>query len=318
MATQTRVTVIGEILVEIMATTSGFGFLEPQPLIGPFPSGAPAIFIDQVAKLGQPASIISAVGQDDFGTLNLERLRRDGVDVSAVAVLEEAVTGSAFVRYRLDGNRDFVFNLRHSASGRIAETAEALKVIAGTNHLHVMGSTLSSPEVAALTTKAMSEVKRRGGTVSFDPNIRKEIMGDPEARAALKRVLAGCDIFLPSGEEMALFTDRADEGASVDHLLGLGIREIVLKRGVEGASHFSAAGAEHVSAFAVEEIDPTGAGDCFGAAFVVARLRGEPVTAALRLANAAGARAVMVQGPMEGTSTRPELDAFIASTPVRT
>ena len=32
----------GEILVEIMATTVGSGFLEPQTLIGPFPSKAAA------------------------------------------------------------------------------------------------------------------------------------------------------------------------------------------------------------------------------------------------------------------------------------
>jgi hypothetical protein len=42
-----KIVTIGEILVEIMATTLGHGFLEAQTLIGPFPSGAPAIFIDQ-------------------------------------------------------------------------------------------------------------------------------------------------------------------------------------------------------------------------------------------------------------------------------
>ena len=62
--------VAGEILVEIMATERGLGFLEPLTLIGPYPSGAPAIFIDQVGKLGHAAGIVAAVGDDDFGTLN--------------------------------------------------------------------------------------------------------------------------------------------------------------------------------------------------------------------------------------------------------
>jgi hypothetical protein len=69
---------IGEILVEIMATDKGNGFLEPVKLVGPFPSGAPAIFVDQAAKFGQPAAIIGCVGNDDFGRVNLDRLRRDG------------------------------------------------------------------------------------------------------------------------------------------------------------------------------------------------------------------------------------------------
>ena len=38
---------VGEILVEIVATTIGDGFRTAQPLTGPYPSGAPAIFIDQ-------------------------------------------------------------------------------------------------------------------------------------------------------------------------------------------------------------------------------------------------------------------------------
>ena len=101
---------IGEILVEIMATTVGNGFREAQPLIGPFPSGAPAIFIDQVAKLGGACGIVSAVGDDDFGHLNIDRLARDGVDVSAIAVLPDLPTGSAFVRYRPDGARAISFS----------------------------------------------------------------------------------------------------------------------------------------------------------------------------------------------------------------
>ena len=46
-----KVVTLGEVLVEIMADERGHGFREPLRLVGPFPSGAPAIFIDQVAKL---------------------------------------------------------------------------------------------------------------------------------------------------------------------------------------------------------------------------------------------------------------------------
>ena len=121
---------VGEILVEIMATTVGTGFREPQGLVGPFPSGAPAIFIDQAARLGARCAMIGAVGDDDFGRVNLDRLSADGVDVSAIAVHPGVATGSAFVRYRADGSRDFVFNIRHSASGLIALTPEAERVVA--------------------------------------------------------------------------------------------------------------------------------------------------------------------------------------------
>src|SRR5580658_5293471 len=138
---------VGEILVEIMATDKGDGFLEPIKLIGPFPSGAPAIFIDQAAKFGQPAAIIGCVGDDDFGRINLNRLRRDGVDVEGVRIDPERATGSAFVRYRSDGSRAFVYNITHSASGAISLDSAAKAVLNRCDHLHVMGTALSSPNI---------------------------------------------------------------------------------------------------------------------------------------------------------------------------
>jgi sugar/nucleoside kinase (ribokinase family) len=302
---------IGEILVEIMATTRGAGFREAQPLVGPFPSGAPAIFIDQIGKLGHPAAIVSAVGDDDFGFLNIERLKRDGVDVSAVAIHSGAATGSAFVRYRPDGGRDFVFNMRDSAASRIAATAEAKAVIARAAHLHVMGSGLPVPAVFAMVRDALPNIKARGGTVSFDPNIRKEMLTSGDARDAFDTVLAAADYLLPSGEELQLIAGEDDEQRAVDLLLDRGVGEIVLKRGAAGASHFDRNGRTDMPGFAVDEIDPTGAGDSFGAAFLVCRRLGKSVEDALRYANASGARTVTVQGPMEGTSSFAELDAFI-------
>lgn len=303
---------IGEVLVEIMAVEPGEGFRAPIPLVGPFPSGAPAIFIDQVGKLGHPCGIVSCVGADDFGRVNLDRLRADGVDVSAVRIHPEVPTGSAFVRYRPDGQRDFVFNIKHSACGAIALDAAAEALLDRASHLHVMGSSLSSPALVEMNRAALERVKARGGTVSFDPNCRKEIMGLPGMREALDHVLARADLFLPSGPELLLFAKAREERAAIRELLGRGIRAVVLKRGAAGASYHDAAGDRFVPGHPVDELDPTGAGDCFGATFVTCWLEGLGPERALELANASGALAVCRKGPMEGASTRAELAAFLA------
>ncbi|MCY4168312.1 MAG: sugar kinase [Rhodobacter sp.] len=305
-----KIVVIGEILVEIMADTIGDGFREAQPLTGPFPSGAPAIFADQVARIGQPVALISAVGDDDFGRLNLDRLGRDGVDVSGVFVDTERPTGSAFVRYRGNGDRDFVFNIGHSAAGRlnVTDTVEALMATA--DHLHVTGSSLSSPEFVALNLRAAESVRSRGGTVSFDPNLRREILSAEGMPEAMSRMISMTDLYLPSGDELTLLTGAITPEAAIEELLGLGVQAIVHKRGAIGASFHCGNGSHAVKAFPVDEVDPTGAGDCFGGTFTALWLRGMEPREALRLAAASGALAVTRRGPMEGTATLGELEAF--------
>jgi len=284
---------IGEILVEIMATTKGYGFLQAQPLIGPFPSGAPAIFIDQVGKLGEAAGIIAAVGNDDFGHLNINRLKQDGVDVSAIHVHEKFPTGYAFVRYQESGDRDFVFSIAESAAGQAG-------------HLHIMGTALTLPGAWPIAKEALERVKARGGSVSFDPNMRKELGLSDELRARIDFLLQHTDLFLPSGAELSLLGDGETDAVVQDWLAGTN-RELVLKRGEKGAVCYKDGSIFERPGIPTIEVDPTGAGDCFGATYLTSRRLGHSPEESLDFANAAGSLAVSKQGPMEGNSTFSEL-----------
>lgn len=305
-----KIVVIGEILAEIMADAEGIGFLSPIALTGPYPSGAPAIFIDQVARLGQPGAIVSVVGDDDFGRLNLLRLAQDGVDVSAVEISPDRPTGSAFVRYRPDGARDFLFNIRHSACGLLPKGPGVSRVLNTADHFHVMGSSLSSPEFVALNLSATRDIKARGGSVSFDPNLRPELLDAPGMRQAMQQILQATDLFMPSGEELFLLTEAKEEAAAIKELLGTGPSTIVHKLGAQGVRYHDASGSRFVAGLAVQEVDPTGAGDCFGGTFVSLWLRGTAIDEALTLAATAGALAVTRRGPMEGAFDLDTIRAF--------
>jgi tagatose kinase len=307
-----KIMTMGEILVEIMATEPGQSFRAPGRLVGPFPSGAPAIFIDQVARLGHAAGIIGCVGDDDFGWLNIERLRQDGVDTGAITVLKEAVTGSAFVTYDQTGERHFIFNITNNASAQLSASHVSELLLNDCRHFHVMGSSLFSSRIREGMNKAIEIVKRQGGSVSFDPNIRKEMLGIPEMRDALASILKYTDIFLPSGLELTLLVRASTEEGAIQELLALGIHEIVVKRGRQGCEYYDATRRLSAPALTVTEVDPTGAGDCFAATYVTCRSRGMPVEQSLRYACASGARAVMCTGPMEGTAGFPDLDALLA------
>ncbi|MCL8000038.1 sugar kinase [Brucella sp. 21LCYQ03] len=305
----------GEILVEIVATTVGDGFVDAQPLIGPYPSGAPAIFISQCARMGNQSAMIGCVGDDDFGRVNMHRLKQDGVDVTGISIDPDFPTGSAFVRYRSDGSRDFVFNIVHSAASHFGWTSNVEQLAKRSGHLHVMGSALSMPGARAVIEQAVTIIKARGGTLSVDPNLRKEIKQDDDTSNFFARLLSMTDLLLPSGEELELAAGVEGEDEAIAHLFKLGVKEIVLKRGGDGASLFSSDGTRlHQPAFIVDEVDPTGAGDCFGGAYVACRRLGFAPDTALTYACAAGARNVTVRGPMEGAGTQAELDAFITKT----
>ncbi|WP_106419655.1 sugar kinase [Salinicola tamaricis] len=304
----------GELLAEFVAERRGQRFTEAGRFLGPFPSGAPAIFASQAARMGARVAYAGCVGADGFGELIRERLTADGIDIGAVVCDPERPTGTAFVRYRDDGERDFVFNLAHSAAARLALDEAGLARLADTRYLHVMGSSLTSPAAIALIDALVARVQARGGQVSFDPNIRPELMRDPVSREAVLRRVDDCDIFLPSEADIAWLGQGEAEADTVARLLATKrLSLLVLKRAERGSEAFRAGEHQRVGAFKVTERDPTGAGDCFGGALIAALAGGEPLARALTLASAAGAHAVTRIGPMEGASDRATLDALIAS-----
>ncbi len=110
---------IGETIVEFIRKERDKSHFETGEYVGPFPSGAPAIFIDAASRLDLKSAIIGVVGEDDFGRLLMKRLADDRVDVTRMFIREGYTTGIAFVTYFSDGNRKFVFHLKHSAAARI-------------------------------------------------------------------------------------------------------------------------------------------------------------------------------------------------------
>jgi sugar/nucleoside kinase (ribokinase family) len=306
-----QVVAIGEILVEIMATRIGQTFLEPGPLIGPYPSGAPAIFADQAARVGASTALIACIGPDDFGRLNLNRLRASGVETADIREVRGTTTGSAFVAYRADGGRDFIFNIANSAAAALDASRIRPEPFQGCRYFHVMGSSLFSAGIAAAVWRCVELAKAAGAQVSFDPNIRKELLALPEVAATIDRVLAVSDLLLPSEADLEHLCPGQTEAEAAASLLAAGRRMVLLKKGAAGSVLYEPGRRVATPAFPAEEVDPTGAGDCFGGTFVACLALGVPVDRAMLCANAAGALAVGKKGPMEGNSTMAELDAFL-------
>jgi sugar/nucleoside kinase (ribokinase family) len=304
---------IGELLVEFVCTAKDSHHLTPAPYAGPFPSGAPGIFIDQAARITGRAIFAGAVGDDAFGRVILDRLRAAGVDDRLITIIPGIPTGTAHVAYNSDGSRDFVFNIAQSAAARLPDPATTAAGFrdAGITLLHISGSTLGDPAMRATAHDLAARLHAQDVAISIDPNIRPELMRDSGYLDTVRALVALSDYVLPSDADAALLWPDTPFADWAVPLLARGARAVVLKQGDRGCTGMDATGSLTLPAHPVTVTDPTGAGDCFCATFTARHHTGHGLHDALTLANAAGARAVTALGPMEGNSHLSDLAALL-------
>ena len=245
-----RVGCLGELLVEIMRERVDVPFDVPDIFVGPFPSGAPAIFADCLARLGEEVLFVGAVGEDDFGKMIIRRLKEDGVDTGGIKILPDFTTGVAFVTYFRDGSRKFIYHMSRAAAGQIFPSDIDEEQFSHLDYLHVMGSTmLINDNCRDAYLRAIEIVKKGGGKISFDPNFRPELLGADKARELFQPLVRESFIVFPTYEELEVLSGEKDIDRGTKVLLSQGPKIIALKQGKDGSTIFSEEGKLPIPAF---------------------------------------------------------------------
>ncbi len=295
-----KIWTMGEILVEIMRPKAGMQLYEAGEFLGPYPSGAPAIFIDTAARLGHEAGIIGGVGEDDFGKCLVDRLASDGVDCSYIERVNGSSTATAFVTYFEDGSRRFIFHI----NGTPAVMARSPEVPdeKNTSFFHVMGcSLMANEDFYDEIIKTMRKFAENGAKISFDPNIRPELLGNRRIGDIVDPVMENCSVLLPGIEEIRLLSGESDiEKAVVKLFQNNKLELIALKKGKKGCTVYSRTEKIDFGVYDVKPVDPTGAGDSFDAAFLCGLDENKPLLDCIKLATAAASINTAAFGPMEG------------------
>lgn len=308
---------MGEIIVEIMRANEDEPLYSAGTFKGPYPSGAPAIFIDTAARLGHSAKIIGGVGKDDFGKCLLDRLSKDGVDVSDVLENDRISTGCAFVTYFADGSRKFIFHIGNTPA--VLAKAPAKEKLEGAEYFHIMGCSLMADlSFGKEIVKAMTDAANAGAKVSFDPNIRPELMKDPEAMELVKAVTDRMNVYMPGVGELLQFSgkDSVDEAVAL-YFENPNLEIIVLKDGSRGCHVYSRDGGRFdFGIYRAKPVDATGAGDSFDAAFLCALIEGKSIEDATKTATAAATLNIAAFGPMEGKISRENVEKLIEANDV--
>ncbi|WP_327365695.1 carbohydrate kinase family protein [Streptomyces sp. NBC_01217] len=217
------------------------------------PGGSPANVAYGLARLGHGAILLTQLGPDDNGRLIRDHLAGAGVEVRTDRATEP--TPSAAVT--LDGN------------GRAAYTFEITWSLAPVSldrppqHVHT-GSLATVMEPGAATVLAAVESLRSPATVSYDPNVRPELMGEHDAAVRrVERCVGLSDVVKASDEDLAWLYPGGEPGEIAERWLATGPAIVLVTRGGNGALAVFPGGRVTVAALPAGVVDTVGAGDAF-------------------------------------------------------
>ncbi|HET9660751.1 MAG TPA: carbohydrate kinase [Thermomicrobiales bacterium] len=320
MAHSAPVLSFGELLIDLIATGSTTSLLDVD-MLAVRPGGAPANVAVALARLGIPAALCSVVGQDPFGDRLLGVLDANGVDRSRVRQDPQADTTLAFAwkdvrgdgHFRLVRQADVLLNVDDVEAAGIADLAAI-----------VVGSvSLSAQPSRRAIEVAVQRAREARVPVCFDVNLRPTIWPDREtARHACEQILPSTNLLKLSLDDARFLLDLGPTPSVDDVFAALenyAFDFIVLTDGGRGCwfanretMEFSAP--EHVPAYKIDAVEPTGAGDAFLAATIARLIEGawHPLTVDdLRFASAAGALTTTRPGAIDSLPTRAEIDTFL-------
>lgn len=247
------VVVIGEALVDVIERPDGR--VE-------HPGGSPMNVAVGMARLGVPAALVCALGDDARGRSIRRHVEASGVQVAATAIER---TSAAVATIDGNGAARYAFDLDWRLDPFDVPRATPLV------HIGSIGAVLD-PGGAVVLEAARS--RPSSALLSLDPNVRPSITPDRTAvRTALEPLFASADVVKLSDEDAAWLWPDHDVDAVLDELLSRGAGLAAVTLGADGCALAPAAGPRRrVPAPVVDIADTVGAGDSFMSGLLVGLL----------------------------------------------
>lgn len=240
-----------------------------------------------IARAGSRINHIGALGPD--GTWAERRLLEYGVDTRHIAKIETP-TGHAIIMVDTEGENAIL--LHAGSNGEIPQ------------------STLQNALAEAQTgdwfvTQNETNLQRTGASLAKKMGLKVAYAAAPFSADRVQAVLEYLDFLILNEIEAAQLTEAT--GKTPD---ALGIRDVVVTLGGDGADWFGPEGKQHFDAIPVKPVDTTGAGDTFTGYLLAGLDQDMPMGQAINLAIKAGALMVTRQGTADVIPDLSEVRAF--------
>lgn len=263
------------------------------------PGGKGANQACAAGRLGTDVAMLGAIGDDDYGVLQLKSLSESGVEVGGLLKKEGQNTGTAFITVNKSGNNSIVVVPGANSAFR-PEDIEANRELIEQCEIMILQLEIPLDTVCY----AAKLAKSLGKTVILDPA--------PVPEHFPEELYEYVDIVKPNETELGMLTGIAEaqkhltEAAQV--LKARGVKNVLVTLGGDGVYINPESGEEiRIPACKVKAVDTTAAGDSFTAALAAMLLNGESLEAAAEFANRVSAIVVTRKGAQSSIPTIDEV-----------
>ncbi|MCL2559085.1 MAG: sugar kinase [Turicibacter sp.] len=307
-----KVLLIGEPIALLIAET--VGPLEEVERFTRKLAGAEVNVCFGLARLGHDVDFITRLGHDPFGYYTKNTLEQEGIDTKLIVFDDAYLTGSMLKGKVLEGDPPIAFYTKGSAATHITPEMIEKVDLTGLDWIHVTGVLPAISETARQATKRLMARGREAGIpLSFDPNLRPTLWGDDELMMKWINDLSQlADIVLPGLEEGLILTGFDTPEKIADFYQALGVKQVVVKLGSDGAYVRDGDQSQSIPGFKVDTIiDTVGAGDGFATGVVSGLVEGLSLTDAVVRGNAIGSMQIQHVSDNEALPTRKELQDYL-------
>lgn len=263
-----------------------------------------------LSRLGFNVAWLSRVGADSLGRFVIDTLKKEGLDCKHVTVDPLHPTGFQFKSREETGADPQVEYFRKGSAASHLSIADIRPALLQARHLHATGIPPALSEATGeLSVALMTQMRKAGRSVSFDPNLRPSLWANqPQMIRQINALARLADWVLPGLSEGRLLTGFDDPADIAAFYLDQGAEAVAIKLGPDGAYFRTHMDQGFVAAVPVEKVvDTVGAGDGFAVGMISALLDNLSFPEAVQRGNWIGSRAVQSRGDMEGLPTRSAL-----------
>ena len=243
-----------------------------------------------ISRLGGKVNFISKLGNDDYGKLAINKLKKDNINTSNIVISNKHKTGVAGIHVDRNTGQNAITVIRGAPASLTKDEID-------TSIIKRSKIFLTQLEIPLDVTFHCLTVAKENGLIN--------ILNPAPACELKKDFFRLVDYFTPNETEAEFYTgvkinNEKDAKSSAQKLLNMGIKKVIITLGEKGLFFSDGKEEIYINASPVKAIDTTGAGDAFNGSFSFALLKGKPIKECLEFANKAAGLSTTKLGAGDG------------------